>query len=184
MAPYLQKGVISMRVLAALLVLATSVCAADAPRTKAYFSPRGGCTKAVVELVDSAKKQILVMAYSFTSKSIVDALSRAKARGVDVKAIIDAPQHGGKYTGHIVGVDELWDDKHAIQHAKLLIVDEETVELGSFNYTDGAEERNSEALVICPPDKELARAFIENWKKHAEHSKVLPPGRKKSSKSR
>ena len=53
------------------------------------FSPNGGATKLVTDTLHQAKKQILVQAYSFTSPAISKALADAKARGVDVKAILD-----------------------------------------------------------------------------------------------
>lgn len=168
-----------IRILA--LVLLASTAFADATRPKAFFSPKGGSTDALVALVDGAKKQVLVMAFSFTSRRVADALSRAKARGVDVRAVIDGPQRGGKYTVDIAGVDELWDDAHAIQHVKSMVVDEEIVQVGSFNYTDGAEKRNSEAFVILR-DKALAGEFIANWEKHAAHSKANPTARKRKHK--
>ena len=42
-----------------------------------YFSPRGGCTDAVVNALNKAKKTILVQAYSFTSPPIAAVLDRA-----------------------------------------------------------------------------------------------------------
>jgi phosphatidylserine/phosphatidylglycerophosphate/cardiolipin synthase-like enzyme len=52
------------------------------------FSPNGGATKLVTDTIHQAKKLILVQAYSFTSPSIAKALADAKARGVDVEAVL------------------------------------------------------------------------------------------------
>jgi hypothetical protein len=41
---------------------------------KVYFSPRGGCTEAIVDEIDHAKSEIYVQAYSFTSAPIAKAL--------------------------------------------------------------------------------------------------------------
>src|SRR4051794_20655147 len=57
-----------------------------------YFSPNGGCTTALVNQLDAAKRSIFVQAYSFTSQPIDDALRRAKCRGVDVEIILDRSQ--------------------------------------------------------------------------------------------
>ena len=40
---------------------------------KVYFSPRGGCTDAIIAEIDRAKTEILVQAYSFTSAPIAKA---------------------------------------------------------------------------------------------------------------
>ncbi|MGO9144772.1 MAG: hypothetical protein ACLQDF_00245 [Desulfomonilia bacterium] len=46
--------------------------------TNVYFSPMGGCTEAIVQEIDHANKEILVQAYSFTSKPISKALLDAQ----------------------------------------------------------------------------------------------------------
>ena len=40
---------------------------------------------------------------------------------------------------------------------------------GSFNFTKAAEEKNAENLPIIE-SKELARLYIENRRRHREHS--------------
>jgi phosphatidylserine/phosphatidylglycerophosphate/cardiolipin synthase-like enzyme len=50
-----------------------------------------------------------------------------------------------------------------------MIIDQSTVITGSFNFTKAAEEKNAENLFIIK-SKELAGIYIDNWKKHQEHS--------------
>ncbi len=106
------------------------------------FSPHGGATKLVTDTLHQAKKQILVQAYSFTSPAISKALADARARGIDVKAILDKSQWTERYSGatylmnHKIPV--LIDDKHAIAHNKVMIIDNNTVITGSFNFTKAA----------------------------------------------
>jgi phosphatidylserine/phosphatidylglycerophosphate/cardiolipin synthase-like enzyme len=66
------------------------------------------------------------------------------------------------------------DDKHAIAHNKVMIIDKTTVITGSFNFTKAAEENNAENLLIIK-SKELANIYIENWMKHKEHSEPYAP---------
>jgi len=49
------------------------------------FSPRGGCTEAIVQELEKAQKTIFVQAYSFTSGPIAEALINAHQRGVKVR---------------------------------------------------------------------------------------------------
>jgi hypothetical protein len=52
------------------------------------FSPEEDCTALAVDAIDRAEAQILVNAYGLTtSSSTVEALVRAKQRGVDVRLI-------------------------------------------------------------------------------------------------
>ena len=52
---------------------------------------------------------------------------------------------------------------------KIIIIDQETVITGSFNFTKAAEEKSSENLLILK-NKDLARFYVGNWEKHKEHS--------------
>jgi phosphatidylserine/phosphatidylglycerophosphate/cardiolipin synthase-like enzyme len=138
-----------------------------------YFSPKGGCTEAIINQIDNAKSEILVQAYSFTSAQIAKALINAHKRGVKIEAILDKSQRKEKYTSATflanAGIPTYIDDKHAIAHDKVMIIDRETVITGSFNFTKAAEEKNAENLLIIR-NKETAKVYIENWYKHKEHS--------------
>ena len=50
-----------------------------------------------------------------------------------------------------------------------MIIDSEVVITGSFNFSKSAEESNAENLLIIN-SYELAGKYIENWKKHEDHS--------------
>jgi len=141
--------------------------------TKIYFSPNGGCTEAIVNKLNKANSEILVQAYSFTSKEIAIAIVKAHKRGVHVEAILDKSNRSAKYsagdfTAH-AGIPTFIDAQHAIAHNKIMIIDRETVITGSFNFTKAAEEKNAENLLIIR-NKELAKLYLDNWMKHKEHS--------------
>jgi len=57
------------------------------------------------------------------------------------------------------------DAKYAIQHQKVIIIDGESVETGSYNYTKGARDRNSENVLIVRADPALAKSYEANWEK-------------------
>lgn len=138
-----------------------------------FFSPNGGCTEAIIQEISNAKKEILVQAYSFTSQPIAKALLSAHKRGIKVQVVLDKSQKSQKYTSAAflanVGIPTYIDPVHAIAHNKVMIIDQETVITGSFNFTKAAEEKNAENLLIIK-SKDLAKPYIENWNKHKEHS--------------
>ena len=138
-----------------------------------YFSPHGGCTEAVIKEIDQAKTEVLVQAYSFTSTPIAKALLNAHKRGVKIEAILDKSQRREKYTSATFfansGIPTYIDDKHAIAHNKIMIVDRTTVITGSFNFTKAAEEKNAENLLIIS-SADMAKLYRENWLEHREHS--------------
>ncbi len=67
------------------------------------------------------------------------------------------------------GISTLIDERHAIAHNKLMVIDGHTVITGSFNFTTAAEEHNAENLLVIQ-DATLAEKYAANWKAHAEHS--------------
>lgn len=143
-------------------------------QVEVYFSPRGGATEAIVRELNRAKKSVYVQAYSFTSAPIARALVDAKRRGLQVEIILDKSQRSEKYTeadftAH-AGIPTWIDGNHAIAHNKVMILDEETVITGSFNFTRAAEERNAENVLIIHKTPELARRYMENWREHRKHS--------------
>ena len=131
-----------------------------------FFSPKGGCTEAVVKELQSARHEIQVLAYSFTSKPIAQALVDAKLRGVHVEIVLDHSNEKEEYTDlHFFleqGLTPLVDPHHAIAHNKVMIIDRATVITGSFNFTSAAQRRNAENLLVIHR-RELAIAYAENF---------------------
>lgn len=141
--------------------------------TQVYFSPNGGAQKAIIEQINAAKKSIFVQAYSFTNQPIVKALVEANKRGVDVFVILDKSNKTDKYSvadllDHY-GIDTYIDSKEAIAHNKVMILDKEVVITGSYNFTNAAENRNAENVLVIR-SQHLADAYFENWAVHQKHS--------------
>jgi len=184
-----------LRLLAVLLLTAPVACeppppsaastaSKSLPSWEVSFSPRGGCTEAVVAALGKARSSVVVQAYSFTSAPIAKALVDAHRRGVKVEVILDKSQRTEKYSSadfvaH-AGIPTLIDAKHAIAHNKVMIIDGRVVITGSFNFTKQAEEHNAENLLIIR-DQVIAEKYAANWSAHAEHSEpytgkeVQPP---------
>ena len=167
--------------LVSLLLVAFPLLAQQGPQDlHSYFSPDGGCTRAVVESLYSAKKSVLVQAYSFTSTPIARALVDAKRRGVDVKVILDTSQRTERYTSATFlaneGVPTYIDPIHKIAHNKVMMIDGVTVITGSFNFTKAAETGNAENLLVINNCSELAARYAKNWQVHLGHSEPYHPG--------
>lgn len=143
------------------------------PTIRVVFSPKGGCTEAIIEKISSAQKTILIQAYSFTSDPIEAALIQAKQRGVRVSVVLDRSQYEAQGAAALplfkAGIDVRMDAKHQIAHNKIIIIDNEILITGSFNFTRQAEISNAENLLIMyNPD--LAGIYTANWQVHYDHS--------------
>ena len=138
-----------------------------------YFSPKSGCTEAVVDALTKAKSTVLVQAYSFTSAPIAKALVEAHSRGVKVQVVLDKSQRTEKYSSATFvfnnGIPCYIDAKHAIAHNKVMVIDAKTVITGSFNFTKAAEDNNAENLLVIQ-DADLAAKYAQNWEIHRQHS--------------
>jgi phosphatidylserine/phosphatidylglycerophosphate/cardiolipin synthase-like enzyme len=169
-----RAGALAFLLVVALLASFAGAAAERAePKTDVYFSPHGGCTEAVVKELDAAKDSVLVQAYSFTSAPIAKALVDAHRRGVQVQVILDKSQRTERYSSATflknAGIPTFIDDKHAIAHNKVMVIDGGTVITGSFNFTKAAEENNAENLLVIH-DAELAAKYAKNWQEHIGHS--------------
>ncbi len=144
----------------------------------AHFSPKGGCTDVVVSEILTARREILVLAYSFSSKPITEALIAARHRGVHVQLVLDKSNEQDTYSTLPLLVSEriptLIDGHHAIAHNKVMLIDGHTIITGSFNFTHQAEIENAENLLVIRRHPELVRHYRANFEAHKGHSQ--PPG--------
>jgi phospholipase D len=78
-----------------LIAVATSTVAGEHEclPTTICFTPGGNCTALIVQALNTAKRSVLVQAYSFTSAPIAKALLDAHNRGVQVQVILDKVRH-------------------------------------------------------------------------------------------
>ena len=133
---------------------------------------------AIVEQLLGAKDSILVQAYSFTNPAIASALLDAQERGVRVVVLLDKSHRTQKYSAAELtshgGVETLIDDRHAIAHNKIMIIDGQIVITGSYNFTKAAEKRNAENMVIIDSPA-IAAKYLQNWQKHRNHSQRYVP---------
>ena len=143
---------------------------------RACFTPGQNCTTLIVERINSARSELLVQAYGFTSPEIIQAIGRAKERGVDVNVILDRVNEQDRYTGATYllnhGIDPLIDDRVVIAHNKIMVIDDRNVITGSFNFTKAAQ-RNAENVLLVIDDMALAAAYKANWIRRAAASRSL-----------
>lgn len=140
------------------------------------FSPDGGSEALVLRVVDSARKELRVLAYNFTSAKVARALIRARKRGVDVRLVADhrlnvEDDRTGKSRAALsalahAGVVVRTSDAFPAHHDKVIIVDRETVLLGSYNFTEAAASRNSENVFVNWRHPALARVYLRHFERN------------------
>lgn len=147
-------------------LILTAICRAD---VSVGFSPEGSAQQLVINTLNSARHAINLMGYSFTSPEVVKALIAAKRRGVDVRVVLDSKGNQGRASVAAInllvnaGIEVRTVDNYRIMHDKVAIIDDVTVQTGSFNYTRAAQRSNSENVVVMWRMPEVAQVYLEHW---------------------
>ena len=131
----------------------------------------------IVRAVDDAKSELLIQAYGFTSAPIIQAVTRAKERGVSVRVILDKINEQKRYTAATYlknhGIDPMIDFQPAIAHNKVMVIDRRNVITGSFNFTTAAQKRNAENVLIVLDGPAIAEAYAANWQRRSDAARPL-----------
>ncbi len=164
--------------LLAFCVLFSPLIAGETANVSLFFSPQGGCEATIVNAINAADSEILVAAYSFSSKPIARALYAASKRGVPVQVLLDRKQPTIHYSMAndlvINGLAIRVDRREPLMHMKTIIIDGKILITGSYNFTASAEHRNVEILAVIISEKIAAQAAA-NWRHHWHHSDILYP---------
>jgi len=131
------------------------------------FSPEENCAAFADRAIGNAEREILVGAYGLTSGSgIVEALIRAKQRGIDVRLIADktTPCERNSAVGPLAaaGVPIWIDDQARIAHAKTMVIDGAVTLTGSYNWTRRAAANSENLNLISSGD--VAAAYAAHWR--------------------
>lgn len=148
--------------------------AATTPDIQVGFSPEGSGLQLVLNTLQSAQHSIRMMAYSFTDPEVMKALVDAHRRGVDVKIVID--ERGNRSQASLAamnlmvnaGIGLRTNGHFPIQHDKVLIVDNQTVESGSYNFSRSAARKNSENVLVIHSVPVIASQYLAHWQSRWE----------------
>jgi phosphatidylserine/phosphatidylglycerophosphate/cardiolipin synthase-like enzyme len=177
----------ALAAVAALTLNAGKVCADEVTpggRLEVAFSPDGGAETLVLRVIDSAQTSVRILAYTFTSRPVVRALIAARQRGVAVALVADAKSNlqedrSGRAREALAelaraGCDVRVIDAFALSHDKVVVVDERTTELGSYNFTSAANRLNSETMLVVWQNPDLARQTLRHFARN--YSLAIPFG--------
>jgi len=139
------------------------------------FTPWDNAEAMIVEAIRRAKGQILVQAFSFTSRALTNALMAARRRGVDVQVMADREQTYSGEASRIpelaqAGIPVMLEVRYQSAHNKVMVIDAGTADAavitGSYNWTYAAQYKNAENVLILRHNPDIANAYAANWKRH------------------
>ena len=150
---------------------------------EAAFTPGDRIDNLIIATIASAKHEVLVNAYSFTQRRIAGALVAARKRGVAVQVIADSQQAAALPQNVLAelakgGVAVWLDANYQAAHNKVVIVDADTAGAttitGSYNFTVAAQWHNAENVLILRDNRDVARAYRDNWLRLKAHATPWP----------
>jgi phosphatidylserine/phosphatidylglycerophosphate/cardiolipin synthase-like enzyme len=139
---------------------------------EAAFTPGDDIAGLITRHIARSRRTVRMQAYIFTDRRIANALLAARRRGVEVEIIGDAEQHANGGLPHLRALDRagarvFLDSSHAASHNKVVIVDgdgpEATVITGSYNFTQAAQSRNAENVVVLSGNSRVTGRFVANF---------------------
>jgi phosphatidylserine/phosphatidylglycerophosphate/cardiolipin synthase-like enzyme len=161
----------------------TASVANDSARIAVAFTPGDDVEGLIAKHIREARASVRVQAYLFTNRRIAAALVAALRRGVEVEVIGDAAQHqngGLPMLGHLrkAGARVYLNDALAASHNKIVIVDGDgpraTVITGSYNFTQAAQAKNAENVVVISGNRAITDRFVRNFSLHRDQSQAWP----------
>ena len=177
------------RVLLAALLAAflAGPAAARTPAANAFveaaFTPGDDVAGMIRERIAKARKSVQVQAYLLTDRTIAAALIGARRRGLDVEVIGDAAQFesgGLPWLAALqrAGARTYLNTSNAASHNKIVILDGSlagaTVITGSYNFTQAAQSKNAENVVVISRSPAVAARFVENFETQRSLSRPWP----------
>lgn len=119
----------------------------------------------ILSVLDSAKVSVdLCMAW-FTNERLRDKLLEKKAEGCEVRVIRykdGINQSSGVDLSNINHM-EIRGERHGIMHRKYCVIDNQTVLDGTYNWTNNAETKNDEDVLVHKNALELASSYTKEF---------------------
>lgn len=139
----------------------------DGSRVEVFFSPDDHPARRLIELVLEAEQSIYFLAYSFTYDDLAEAMLESAQNGVTIVGVFEASQYASNIGTEFdrlkeTGLDVRLDGNDHNMHNKIIIVDEQIVITGSYNFSSNAENRNDENLVIVH-NPALAQMYLQEF---------------------
>ena len=138
----------------------------DGTQISTYFAPENDTISPLLKEIKSAKKSIYFMVFSFTHDKLGKAMRDRYKKGVPVEGVFEEKQidQHSEYESMLnAGIPVIVDGGPGTMHHKVIIIDEETVITGSYNFSRNAETRNSENLLIIKENNDIARAYLDEF---------------------
>lgn len=130
------------------------------------FSPDDRVAYRVVDLLNSANSSIQFMEYTFTADDYAEIMIEKAGGGLYVSGIMDEASVKAVGSEYALltqsGIPIIRAEGPGLMHHKTVVIDDQIVIFGSYNFTAAAERKNDENMLILW-DRELAKLFEQEF---------------------
>lgn len=133
-----------------------------------YFAPENAVNNVISQTLATARSSIRFMAFSFTLDDVAAVIQDRYGEGVAVQGIFEttgSEQPASELTPLLcAGMEMRQDGNSYFLHHKVFIIDEQTVMVGSFNFSDSATTSNDENLIVIQ-DATIAALYTQEFQR-------------------
>lgn len=130
-----------------------------------YFCPQDDCGGRLVDVLESAKDEILFASFALTLDEVEDLLVAKSLEGVDVRGVVEKRNLNLKGS-RVIDLNEsfpiILDRNKYTMHHKFFVVDGKVVVTGSMNPTASGVRYNDESLIVIENER-IAGQFRDEF---------------------
>ena len=143
------------------------------------FGAEGDEIAALRAEIVNAEESIRFMSFVFSLEELAVAmLTQADNRDLSVQGIFEERNSTASWSQmpalHCAGAQVRQDGNRYVLHHKVILIDDDTVITGSFNFSASAARRNDENIVIVH-DRTIAALYLEEWERLWDSAEDLAP---------
>lgn len=144
------------------------------------FSPEDNPVQYILPYLQNARRNIRFMAFSYTQPDMGNAMLERIKSGVTVEGVFEAVGSDSQFSEmmklHCGGGKIRRDGNPGFLHHKVIIIDNRIVITGSFNFSDSANTRNNENVIIID-NVDIAKRYLDEFQRVWKEGGDLDPAR-------
>ncbi|MDH4127942.1 MAG: phospholipase D-like domain-containing protein [Spirochaetota bacterium] len=138
----------------------------DGTTIKTLFAPENKVANALISEINKAKQSIYFLAFSFTHNKMGDAMIKKHLNAVKIMGVFEKRQNSKHSEYHRMieaGIQTIkTDDNKYNMHHKVIIIDERITITGSFNFSNNADKKNDENVLIIDSPR-IAKIYLNEF---------------------
>ncbi len=142
------------------------------------FAPEDKPIEHILPYVQNARRNIRFLAFSYTHPDLGSAMLDRLANGVTIHGVFETVGSDTEYSEmmplHCAGGNMRQDTNFAFLHHKVMIIDNRYVITGSLNFSDSANTKNNENVIIID-NREIAKLYLDEFERIWKISADLDP---------